>query len=99
MTRRRGQHAAVRVQVILKRLERGSNAAIVRDVLAQRQVTIDVHARKHLKRRVLRRQARGALLEIRQTRVRPPIAERTSAVVLTPLVVEAVRQLVALMNK
>src|SRR5262249_2461904 len=75
--------------------EREAHAAVVRRVLAGREAAVDVRVGRDRIARVLIGHARGALfIRVRIGR-RPPVAQVAVTVELAPLIVEAVRELVA----
>src|SRR5207253_331988 len=83
-----------RLSVRAERRERELQAADVRDVLAERQLPVDVHLVRRDVLVVLVRHAGGALLVGVGHLGRPPLAQVAVAVVLPAAVVESVGQLV-----
>ncbi len=76
------------------RHQRQPHAAVVADVLSERQLPVDVRVAGDDVAGILIRDAGGALVERLAVGRRPPVAQVALAVELAPLVVEPVRQLV-----
>ena len=76
-------------------IQRDREPGEIGDILAHRQLRIDVQPRNRLKVRKLRAQYRRSCLERPGVRIAPPIAQRTAGIKRASLIVEAMSQLVA----
>ena len=79
----------------LQRVERDAGAAEVGDVFAERQLAVDFEARQCFVRAVLIDDLLRARLKLFCVFVRPPFVQVAVGVILSPLVVVAVRDFVA----